>query len=93
MYALASAAVVHTVADQCVKYANKLHYCKCDRSLKDEQLEANETWAGCSPDMTFSIKFARQFVDRREDNIALQRRKFVLHNNKIGQSVSNIKYN
>ena len=88
MYALASAAVVHTVADQCVKYANKLHYCGCDGSLKDEGMAANEKWVGCSPDVDFSIEFAKQFVDRREENSTLQHQAFVLHNNKIGQMVS-----
>ena len=92
VYALASAAVVHTVADQCVKYADKLHYCGCDSGLKDEA--ANEKSVGCSPDMNFSIKFAKQFVDRREDNIdSLQHRTFVLHNNKIGRLVSSYIYN
>ena len=88
MYALASAAVVHTVADQCAKYGNKLHYCGCDRTLKDEALATGEKWAGCSPDIHFSISFAKAFVDRGVDGATLKQRTFVLHNNKIGRMVS-----
>lgn len=88
MYALASAAVVHTVADQCVKYANKLRYCGCDKSLKDEALANGETWAGCSPDIRFSINFTKEFVDRGVDGATRKQRAFVLHNNKIGRLVS-----
>ena len=85
---MASAAVVHTVADKCTKLANTLPYCGCDKSLKDEELEPGREWGGCSPDMEFSINFTRQFVDSREDNVALQRRTFVLHNNNVGRLVS-----
>ena len=87
MYALASAVVVHTVADRCVKYADKLRYCGCDKSLRDEALANGEKWAGCSPDIHFSVSFVKAFVDRREDGATLKHRTFVLHNNKIGRLV------
>ena len=86
VYALASAAVVHAVAERCA--SNRLHYCGCDKTLDDEDLPSNERWEGCSPDMDFSINFAKSFVDRRVDNVTLQYQKFVLHNNRVGQLVS-----
>ena len=89
MYALVSATVVHTIADHCVKYSNMLHYCGCEKSLKDKDLVHGEKWAGCSPDMNFSINFTKEFLDEREDNVTLQYRTFVSHNNKLGRLVSN----
>ena len=86
MYALTSAAVVHAVGKGCA--SNRPHYCGCDKNLDDQMLLPGERWAGCSPDIDFSINFAKSFVDRRVDNAALQYQKFVLHNNRIGQLVS-----
>ena len=61
---------------------------RCDKTLDDEDLPSSERWEGCSPDMDFSINFAKSFVDRRVDNATLQYQKFVLHNNRVGQLVS-----
>jgi len=88
VHALTSAVVVHTIAQRCAENASKFHYCGCDKTLHDGTLPPDEKWAGCSPDINFSIKFAKQFVDSRENNATLQHRTFVLHNNRIGRSVS-----
>lgn len=88
MYALASAAVVHTVAQKCVQNAKTFRYCGCDKTLKDKSLPAGEKWAGCSPDIHFSVGFAKQFVDGKENRTNLKHHTFVIHNNKIGKSVS-----
>jgi len=88
VYALASATVVHTIARRCTDSANKLHYCGCNRSLKDKVLPDGQKWGGCSPDIDFSVNFSKAFVDRREGNATLKHQTFVLHNNKIGRLVS-----
>ena len=86
VHALASAVVVHAVAGRCTR--NNLQYCGCDKTLNDETLPPGERWAGCSPDIDFSINFAKSFVDRSVDNATLQYQNFVLHNNRIGQLAS-----
>ena len=87
VHALASAAVVHVVAERCV-HNKYLQYCGCDKTLNDETLSPDERWAGCSPDIDFSINFAKSFMDRSVDNATLQYQNFVLHNNRIGQLAS-----
>ena len=89
VYTLASAAVLYTVAENCQKQQNKLPYCGCDKTLNNDLLPEGEIWAGCSPDMEFSMNFTKQFLDRRVDNEPLQFKTFVLHNNNIGRQVSN----
>ena len=88
MHALASATVVHTVAEICAD--NCLSYCVCAMALNDEMKPDcdQKRWIRCSPDISFSINFTKSFVDRRVDNATLQYQKFVLHNNMIGQLVS-----
>ena len=88
MHALASAAVVHTVAQKCAEKADEFRYCGCDRKLDSEELAAGERWGGCSPDINFSVNFAKIFVDRIVGNATLQHQTFVLHNNRIGRLVS-----
>ena len=88
VYALASAAVMHTVADKCMKHNDHLPYCGCNQNLKTSDLPAGERWAGCSPDMNFTLSFVKNFLDRRVDNETAEHKAFVLHNNKLGRSVS-----
>ena len=85
---MASAAVVHTIAQQCAVNKTNFRHCGCDRSLKNEALAAGEKWGGCSPDIHFSIGFAKMFVDKTVSNDTLQQQTFVLHNNRIGRMVS-----
>ena len=88
VYALASASVVYTVAEQCMEDPDLLPYCGCDRSLKNSDLPEDEKWAGCSPDVNFALDFTKKFLDRRVDNYEIKEKHFVLHNNRIGRSVS-----
>ena len=85
VHALASAAVVHTVAEECAK-SNGLPYCGCLK-LNNECLPADEVWEGCSPDMNFGLSFAENFLDSRESNAPLKHKIFALHNNKVGREV------
>ena len=88
VYALASAAVVHTVAQSCAKNADKFHYCGCDKAIVNKELADGERWGGCSPDIHFSVNFAKMFIDRIVGNATLQHQTFVLHNTRIGRLVS-----
>ena len=88
VYALASAAVVHTVAKKCMDLKADLPYCGCDMNLKNSDLPAGEKWAGCSPDMNFTINFVKDFLDRRVNNETDGHSAFVLHNNRLGRLVS-----
>ena len=87
MHALASAAVVHTVAEKCAE--SSLPYCGCLKS-NDEDLPNNETWEGCSPDIYFALNFTKQFVDCRESNASLEHKAFALHNNRVGRQVHSL---
>lgn len=87
VYALASAAVVHTVADKCMHLENRLPYCGCNKNLKNSDLPVGEKWAGCSPDMNFTLKFVKEFLDRPV-NKTERHGAFVLHNNRLGRLVS-----
>ena len=84
VHALASAAVVHTVAEKCANCS--LPYCGCLK-LNDEDLPNDETWEGCSPDIYFALNFTKQFVDCRESNASLEHKAFALHNNRVGRQV------
>ena len=85
VHALASAAVVHTVAEKCAK-SNGLPYCGCLK-LNNENLTADEVWVGCSPDIYFGLSFAKKFLDSRESNAPLKHKAFALHNNRVGRKV------
>ena len=86
MYALASATIVHMVAKKCSE--KKYSYCGCDQRINSIPLPPGETWTGCSPDMHFSVNISKEFVDKRVEHESSQYKSFVLHNNKIGRSVS-----
>ena len=93
LYAFATATVIHTVAEECAKHEGKnLGYCGCDSTLKNEMLEPGKEWGGCSPDLNFSINFAKQLLNGTIlDNATSEQHKiFISHNSKIGQVVSSI---
>ena len=88
LYALASATVVHAIAEECREQG--LPYCKCDSTLHNGALGDSEKW-GCSADIDFSVRFTKQLLHGRLDNVhdtASNYKDFVLHNSKIGQWVS-----
>jgi len=82
VYALTSAVVVHTVADKLTE--NNVKCASLDRSLLPE----GQKWVGCSPDIHFSILFAKNFMDSRVDNENVKFRSFVQRNSEIGRLVS-----
>ena len=87
MHALASATIVHNVAQWCADNDGKFDYCGCDKTLDNESLLSNEQW-GCSPDIDFGVAFTKRLVNTRVDNTTPHYKAFVLHNSEIGQLVS-----
>ena len=84
VYALTSAAVVHTIADKLTEDNAKC--ATLDRSLLPE----GQKWFGCSPDIHYSILFAKQFMDSRVDNENVKFKTFVHRNSEIGRLVSTV---
>ena len=89
VYALASATVVHAVADKCAKKKCGLPYCKCN--MDSDALETGESWEGCLPDIKFGMDFAKLLLNTRDDFHATSNHKdFILHNSEIGRLVSSL---
>ena len=84
MYALTSAAVVHTVADRLTQGEKR----QC-ATLNRKDLLDWQKWVDCSPDVHSAIKFAKNFMDSRVENASVRFKTFVQRNSEIGRLVSN----
>lgn len=90
IYAITSAAVTHSVAKACSE--GSIESCTCDYSHQFNHQAKNPKgayweWGGCSDNIGFGIKFARDFVDTGERG-RNYREKMNLHNNEAGRMVS-----
>ncbi|KAG7251739.1 hypothetical protein CRUP_011585, partial [Coryphaenoides rupestris] len=85
VYAISSAGVVYAVTKACS--LGELKICGCDGLKRgragDEQGEFD--WGGCSDDIHYGIKFAKDFVDAREWMVKDARALMNLHNNRCGR--------
>lgn len=89
VYAISSAGVVYAITRACSQ--GELKACNCDphkrgRS-KDERGDFD--WGGCSDNINYGIKFAKDFVDAKEKTVKDARALMNLHNNRCGRTVSN----
>lgn len=89
IYAITSAAVTHSVAKACSE--GSIESCTCDYSHQFNHQAKNPKgayweWGGCSDNIGFGIKFARDFVDTGERG-RNYREKMNLHNNEAGRMV------
>nr|XP_027201897.1 protein Wnt-1-like isoform X1 [Dermatophagoides pteronyssinus]XP_027201898.1 protein Wnt-1-like isoform X2 [Dermatophagoides pteronyssinus] len=82
VYALTSAAVAHSIARACSE--GMIETCTCDYRYNRKPSGMDWEWGGCSDNIDFGYKFARQFVDSAERGRDLR---FVmnLHNNEAGR--------
>ncbi|KAH7645436.1 protein wnt-1-like [Dermatophagoides farinae] len=82
VYALTSAAVAHSIARACSE--GMIETCTCDYRYNRKPSGIDWEWGGCSDNIDFGYKFARQFVDSAERGRDLR---FVmnLHNNEAGR--------
>lgn len=88
VYAISSAGVVYAITRACSQ--GELKSCSCDphkrgRS-KDDRGEFD--WGGCSDNINYGIKFAKDFVDAKEKTVKDARALMNLHNNRCGRMVS-----
>lgn len=97
LYAITSAAVTYSVARACSE--GTIESCTCDYSHQTSSPQPTDPsssdvvgvreweWGGCSDNIQFGLKFAREFVDTGERGRNL-REKMNLHNNEAGRAVS-----
>lgn len=85
VYALTSAGVTHAVARACSE--GQIETCTCDYRNNRRPNGIDWEWGGCSDNIDFGVKFARQFIDSAERGRDLR---FImnLHNNEAGRLVS-----
>ncbi|KAL7985374.1 hypothetical protein Chor_003944, partial [Crotalus horridus] len=86
VYAISSAGVVYAITRACSQ--GELKACNCDphkrgRS-KDERGDFD--WGGCSDNINYGIKFAKDFVDAKEKTVKDARALMNLHNNRCGRT-------
>ena len=84
VYAISSAGVVHEVTKACSR--GELIGCTCDTKRKGRSHKGFE-WGGCSDNIGYGLRFAKLFVDSREQERDA-RAKMNLHNNFVGRRVS-----
>ena len=84
VYAVSSAGVVHEVTRACSR--GELSDCTCDSNRKGRSRKGFE-WGGCSDNVAYGLRFAKLFVDSREQERDA-RAKMNLHNNFVGRRVS-----
>ena len=84
VYAISSAGVVHEVTRACSR--GELRDCTCDTERKGRSRKGFE-WGGCSDNVAYGLRFAKLFVDSREQERDA-RAKMNLHNNYVGRRVS-----
>lgn len=78
---------MHEVTRACSR--GELTDCTCDTNRKGRSRKGFE-WGGCSDNIAYGLKFARLFVDSREQERDA-RAKMNLHNNFVGRKVSTLK--
>jgi len=89
VYALASAAIMHTVSRACME--NKLSkYCGCSKENRPDDLPKSDLWNGCGDNLPYGYQFSKKFVDASEtlandDLTTFQRVLMNLHNNEAGR--------
>ena len=87
MYAISSAGVVYAITKACSQ--GELKVCGCDGQKRgragDDQGDFD--WGGCSDNINYGIKFAKDFVDARERMVKDARALMNLHNNRCGRMV------
>lgn len=87
VYAISSAGVVFAITRACSQ--GELKMCNCDPHKRgrasDERGEFD--WGGCSDNINYGIKFAKAFVDAKEQTVKDARALMNLHNNRCGRMV------
>ncbi|KAJ3602410.1 hypothetical protein NHX12_030165 [Muraenolepis orangiensis] len=85
VYAISSAGVVYAITKACSQ--GELRACGCDGGKRGRagDGQGDFDWGGCSDDIHYGIKFAKDFVDAREKMVKDARALMNLHNNRCGR--------
>ncbi|CAG9766162.1 unnamed protein product [Ceutorhynchus assimilis] len=84
-YAISSAGVTFAISEACAR--GNISSCGCQSLSRTREPAPNGwKWGGCSVDIDFGTKFARQFMDAREFD-GDERSLMNLHNNKAGRKI------
>ncbi|XP_075881337.1 protein Wnt-2b-A-like isoform X3 [Nelusetta ayraudi] len=85
VYAISSAGVVYAITRACSQ--GELKNCSCDRKKRGQSSDDRGSfdWGGCSDDIKFGIKFAKDFIDAQELMMKDARAMMNLHNNRCGR--------
>lgn len=67
VYAVSSAGVMYAITKACAK--GELNICNCDSKVTAEETGGNYMWGGCSHNVQFGDRFAREFVDSNENRL------------------------
>lgn len=88
VYAISSAGVVYAITRACSQ--GELKICSCDPNKRGRNNDdkGDFDWGGCSDNINYGIKFAKNFVDARERMVKDARALMNLHNNRCGRMVS-----
>ncbi|NP_001310740.1 protein Wnt-2b-A-like [Parasteatoda tepidariorum] len=85
LYAISSAGVTHAIIRSCSR--GEIPNCPCDplrRGFGFDPTVGGYSWGGCSH-ISAGVKFARQFIDAREDRRKDARALMNFHNNRAGR--------
>lgn len=83
--------MTYTVAQACSD--GTLKDCACDATLtagSSKDSSGKFDWTGCSDNIDFGVKIARQFIDAKESSSRDARGLMNLHNNSAGRRVGAI---
>ncbi|XP_030072695.1 protein Wnt-2 [Microcaecilia unicolor] len=85
VYAISSAGVVFAITRACSQ--GEIRSCSCDprREGSARDNKGSFDWGGCSDNIDYGIRFARAFVDAKEQKGKDARALMNLHNNKAGR--------
>ncbi|ETE67443.1 Protein Wnt-2b, partial [Ophiophagus hannah] len=90
VYAISSAGVVYAITRACSQ--GELKACNCDPHKRGRSKDdrGDFDWGGCSDNINYGIKFAKDFVDAKEKTVKDARALMNLHNNRCGRTVSSL---
>jgi wingless-type MMTV integration site family protein 4 len=84
IYAVSSAGVTYAVTKACAR--GEMNICGCDTTVRARETRGTFTWGGCSHNVAFGERFAGEFLDEHENDIAADGL-MNLWNNKAGRRV------
>lgn len=81
---MSSAGVTYAVTKACAR--GEMNICGCDTTVRARETRGTFTWGGCSHNVAFGERFAGEFLDEHENDLAADGL-MNLWNNKAGRRV------